>query len=82
MRRALTVIGVTALLALAACSSGSDGGTGTGGDTPNTTAVPTAGSGGNSITDPVEKARSVVEQQNAQLRQEEQRTGYEDPTYP
>jgi hypothetical protein len=81
MRRALTVIGVTTVMALAACSSGS-GGTGTGGDTSNTTPVSNPAGGGNSITDPIDRARSVVGQQNTQLQQEEQQTGYEDPTAP
>ena len=85
MRRALAVICIAGVLGLAACSGGSGGGTGTSGDTSSTTPVTIPGGaikGGDSITDPIVKARSVVGQQNAQLQQEEQRTGSEDPTYP
>ncbi len=85
MRRVLAVISIAGVLGLAACSSGSSGGTGTSGDTSNTTPASIPGGaikGGDSITDPIVRARSVVGQQNAQLQQEEQRTGNADPTYP
>jgi ABC-type glycerol-3-phosphate transport system substrate-binding protein len=85
MRRALAVISMAGILGLAACSSGSGGGAGTSGDTSSTTPVTIPGGaikGGDSITDPIVKARSVVGQQNAQLQQEEQRTGSGDPTSP
>ena len=85
MRRVLAVISVAGMLGLAACSSGSGGGTGTSGDTSSTTPVTVPGGaikGGDSITDPIVRARSVVGQQNAQLQQEEQRTGSGDPTSP
>ncbi len=87
MRRALIVIGFTAVLGLAACSSGGSSGgsgTGTGAGTSNTTAVSPSGQVdvGNGITDPINQAKSVVGQQNAQLRQEQQRTGSADPTSP
>ena len=85
MRRVLALISVAGMLGLAACSSGSGGGTGTSGDTSSTTPVTVPGGaikGGDSITDPIVRARSVVGQQNAQLQQEEQRTGNADPTSP
>jgi ABC-type glycerol-3-phosphate transport system substrate-binding protein len=84
MRRVLAVISIAGILGLAACSSGSSG-TGTSGDTSSTTPVTIPGGaikGGDSITNPIVKARSAVEQQNAQLQQEEQRTGSGDPTSP
>jgi hypothetical protein len=82
VRRIIVIVGVTGLLGLAACStsSGTDSGTGTGTQTndPSATTIVTS----NPITGPAEQARNVVGQQNAQLQQEEQRTGSLDPTQP
>jgi hypothetical protein len=36
----------------------------------------------NPVTGPIDRARSVVGQQNSQLQQEEQRGGSDDPTMP
>jgi hypothetical protein len=75
VRRVAAVVGIAGLLALGACSSST--GTGYDSDDPSVTTVD-----GNPVTGPIDQARSVVGQQNAQLQQEEQRTGYEDPTAP
>jgi hypothetical protein len=75
MRRIAVVVGVAALLSLAACSTssgrGSDSGTGTDPNDPSATTIVTS----NPITGPAEQARNVVGQQNAQLQQEQQQTG-------
>ncbi len=80
MRRIIVVVGVAGLLSLAACSTstGTDSGTGTDPNDPSVTTVVT----GNPVTGPADQARNVVGQQNAQLQQEEQRTGTADPTQP
>jgi hypothetical protein len=80
VRRIVLVVGVAGLLGLAACSTstGSDSGTGTDPNDPSVTTVVT----GNPVTGPADQARSVVDQQNAQLQQEEQRSGSVDPTQP
>jgi len=78
--RIIVVVGVAGLLSLAACSTstGTDSGNGTDPDDPSMTTVVTS----NPVTGPADQARSVVGQQNAQLQQEEQRTGSLDPTQP
>ncbi len=82
MRRVLVILTTVGILALAACGGGSGNGSDSGGDPaqPTTVSVPTGGSG--SITDPIQRARDAVDQQNQQLQQEEQRTGSADPTSP
>ncbi len=84
MRRALTVIAVVSLLGLAACSGSSGSGSGSSGGTSNPTSVSPSDQVdvGNGITDPINRARDVVGQQNSQLHQEEQQSGYGDPTSP
>jgi hypothetical protein len=74
------IVGVTGLLGLAACSTstGTDSGTGTDPNDPSATTIVTS----NPITGPAEQAQNTVDQQNAQLQQEEQRTGSLDPTQP
>jgi hypothetical protein len=79
MRRVLAVLGLAGLLALGACSTSSSPGIGE--DTTGDPSV-TVPAGNNPVTGPADQARSVVGQQNAQLQQEEQQTGYEDPTVP
>jgi hypothetical protein len=76
----MLIVGVTGLLGLAACSTstGTDSGTGTDPNDPSATTIVTS----NPITGPAEQARNVVGQQNAQLQQEQQRTGSVDPTQP
>lgn len=75
MRRVLLAISITGLLAVAGCT--------TSGSTGDTNSVPMTNAGNdNPITGPIDRASSVVNQQNAQLQQEEQRTGYADPTVP
>lgn len=66
MRRFVAVLGVAAAVGLAGCS-GTESGT-------QTKPAPTP------ITAPATKARGVVDQQNAQLKQMEQQTGAADPT--
>jgi hypothetical protein len=83
MRRVFVVVTAVGILGLAACGGGSGSGTGSGTDPtqpPAVTSPPPVSGGG--ITDPINRARAVVGQQNAQLQQEEQRTGSADPTYP
>jgi hypothetical protein len=80
VRRIIVIVGVAGLLSLAGCStstgSGSDSGTDP--NDPSATTIVTS----NPVTGPAEQARSVVGRQNAQLQQEEQRTGSLDPTQP
>jgi hypothetical protein len=69
----MAVVGIAGLLALGACSTSTDADS----DDPSVTTV-----NGNPVTGPIDQARSVVGQQNAQLQQEEQRSGSYDPTVP
>ena len=62
-------------MSLGACSTSTDSGNDS--NDPSVTTV-----NGNPVTGPIDQARSVVGRQNAQLQQQEQRTGYEDPTVP
>jgi ABC-type glycerol-3-phosphate transport system substrate-binding protein len=73
MRRIAVVVGLAALLSLAACSTSSGSGSDSGADPndPSATTIVTS----NPITGPAEQARNVVGQQNAQLQQEQQQTG-------
>lgn len=83
MRRVLVILTLTGLVSLAACGGGSGGGgSGSTYSTPGAPAATTPVGVGNGITDPINRARSVVNQQNEQLRQSEQRTGQADPTIP
>jgi hypothetical protein len=84
MRRALTVIAMVSLLGLAACGGSSGSGTGSSGDATDPSSVSPSDQVdvGNGITDPINRARDVVGQQNSQLQQEEQQTGSGDPTSP
>ena len=65
MRRYLIVAGMVAVVGLTGCSAG----TNAQGKLEHT-----------AITAPAAKARSVVDQQNQQLKQMEQQTGSADPT--
>ena len=82
MRRTFVILIATGILGLAACGGGSGGGSGSGADPTQPTAVTTPTGGSGAITDPINRAKTVVGQQNEQLRQEEQRTGSGDPTSP
>jgi hypothetical protein len=75
MRRVTAVVGIAGLLTLGACSTST--GSSYDSDDPSVTTV-----NGNPVTGPIDQARSVVGQQNAQLQQEEQRSGSYDPTVP
>jgi hypothetical protein len=84
MRRLVVVAGLVGMLGLAACGtsgSGTDSTNSTPASTPATTPAVPMGNG-NPITGPIDRARSVVGQQNSQLSQEEQRAGSADPTQP
>jgi hypothetical protein len=75
MRRVAAAVGIAGLLVLGACSTST--GPSYDSNDPSVTTV-----NGNPVTGPIDQARSVVGQQNAQLRQEEQRAGSLDPTVP
>ena len=81
MRRAVAIL-FAGILGLAACGGGPGGGSGSGADPTQPTDVTAPATGSGSITDPINRARAVVGQQNEQLQQEEQRTGSIDPTSP
>lgn len=81
MRRLAVAALLLGTLGLAAC--GSSGGT-DGTNSPPASSAP-AGvpmGNGNPITGPIDRSRAVVNQQNQQLYQEEQRAGSNDPTVP
>lgn len=65
MRRYLSVVGIVAMIGLTGCSAG----TNAQGKLEHT-----------AITAPAAKARSVVDQQNQQLKQIDQQTSSADPT--
>jgi hypothetical protein len=81
MRRLAVAALLLGSLGLAAC--GSSGGTNGTNSSPGSTAPSGVPMGnGNPITGPIDRSRAVMNRQNQQLYQEDQRTGSNDPTTP